>query len=88
MYGLSNLTTLIQLKNPQDIINYIFLMTATLNRLSLDPESCVKLQTQTRATLISAICQLDATNQVLAYLRHWLLLMVDNANVWREYFNS
>lgn len=45
-------------------------MTATLNRLSLDPESCVKLQTQTRATLISAICQLDATNQVLAYLRH------------------
>lgn len=69
MYGLRNLTNLIQVKNTQDIINYIFLLTATLNRLSWDPESCVKLQTQTRASLISAISQLDATNQVL----YWLL---------------
>ncbi|KAF5893965.1 Pentatricopeptide repeat-containing protein, partial [Clarias magur] len=62
-YGLSNLTNLLQMKNTQDIINYIFVMTATLNRLNLDPESCVKLQTQTRAALISAICQLNATSQ-------------------------
>ncbi|XP_047664341.1 polycystic kidney disease 1 like 1 isoform X2 [Tachysurus fulvidraco] len=67
MYGLRNLTNLIQVKNTQDIINYIFLLTATLNRLSLDPESCVKLQTQTRAALISAIFQLDATNQELLF---------------------
>ncbi|KAK3541608.1 hypothetical protein QTP86_033078 [Hemibagrus guttatus] len=67
VYGLSNLTTLIHMKNTQDIINYIFLLTATLNRLSLDPESCVKLQTQTRAALISVISQLDATNQELLF---------------------
>lgn len=70
MYGLSNLTKLKQMKNTQDIINYIFLLTAILNRLSLDPESCMKLQIQTRAALISEICHLDDINQVLAYLCH------------------
>ncbi|XP_060717124.1 polycystin-1-like protein 1 [Tachysurus vachellii] len=81
MYGLRNLTNLIQVKNTQDIINYIFLLTATLNRLSLDPESCVKLQTQTRAALISAISQLDATNQELLFdILHTLVDLMKVSN--------
>ncbi|KAK2814999.1 hypothetical protein Q7C36_023265 [Tachysurus vachellii] len=81
MYGLRNLTNLIQVKNTQDIINYIFLLTATLNRLSLDPESCVKLQTQTRAALISAISQLDATNQELLFdILHTLVHLMKVSN--------
>ncbi|XP_053083812.1 polycystic kidney disease 1 like 1 [Pangasianodon hypophthalmus] len=81
VYGLSNLTNLIQMKNTQDIINYIFFLTATLNRLSLDPESCVKLQTQTRAALISAICQLDATNQELLFdILHTLVDLMKVSN--------
>ncbi|GAA6095704.1 polycystic kidney disease 1 like 1 isoform X1 [Tachysurus ichikawai] len=81
MYGLRNLTNLIQVKNTQDIINYIFLLTATLNRLSWDPESCVKLQTQTRASLISAISQLDATNQELLFdILHTLVDLMKVSN--------
>lgn len=72
MYGLSNLTNLMQTKNTQDSINYIFLLTAVLNRLSLDQqEAFMKPQTQIRAALISAVCKLDATNQVLIYLFYW-----------------
>ncbi|XP_058231809.1 polycystin-1-like protein 1 [Hemibagrus wyckioides] len=81
VYGLRNLTTLIQMENPQDIMNYIFLLTSTLNRLSLDPESCVKLQTQTRAALISVICQLDATNQELLFdILHTLVDLMKVSN--------
>ncbi|KAI5617099.1 polycystic kidney disease protein 1-like 1 [Silurus asotus] len=67
VYGLSNLTNLIMMKNTQDIINYIFLLTATFKCLSLDTEAHVKQQTQTRAALISAVCQLDPTNQELLF---------------------
>ncbi|XP_046733307.1 polycystic kidney disease 1 like 1, partial [Silurus meridionalis] len=67
VYGLSNLTNLIMMKNTQDIINYIFLLTSTFKRLSLDTEAHVKQQTQIRAALISAVCQLDPTNQELLF---------------------
>lgn len=54
-------------KNGRDIINYISLLTAVLNRLSLDPESSEKLQARIRTALISAVCQLTVqANQVFS----------------------
>ncbi|XP_076868916.1 polycystin-1-like protein 1 isoform X2 [Brachyhypopomus gauderio] len=65
VYGLGNLTNLIQTRNDRDIIHYVSLLTGVLNRLSLDPESSLKLQTRIRTALISAGCQVAITSQDL-----------------------
>ncbi|KAK1806771.1 hypothetical protein P4O66_004812 [Electrophorus voltai] len=64
VYGLGNLTNLMQTRNDRDIINYISLLTGVLNRLSQDPQSSAQLQKHTRAALISAGCHVTITSQV------------------------
>ncbi|XP_036413818.1 polycystic kidney disease 1 like 1 [Colossoma macropomum] len=64
VYGLGNLTSLMLMRNSRDIINHIYLLTVVLNRLSLDTKSSMKLQTDTRADLISAVCQLTVSSKV------------------------
>ncbi|XP_035382312.1 polycystic kidney disease 1 like 1 [Electrophorus electricus] len=65
VYGLGNLTNLMQTRNDRDIINYISLLTGVLNRLSQDPQSSAELQKHTRAALISAGCHVTITSQDL-----------------------
>ncbi|XP_066497585.1 polycystin-1-like protein 1 [Hoplias malabaricus] len=65
VYGLGNVSSLMLTGNSRDIINYVSLLTTVLNRLSLDPESSAKLQTQIRASLISALCHLTVSSQDL-----------------------
>lgn len=65
MYGIGNLTGLSKIGSIRDIINYMSILTAVLNRLSLDLESSVELLTLTRTALISATCQLSITDKVL-----------------------
>uniref|UniRef100_A0A8C1U2C3 Uncharacterized protein n=1 Tax=Cyprinus carpio TaxID=7962 RepID=A0A8C1U2C3_CYPCA len=65
MYGVGNLTGLSKIGSNRDIINYITLLIAVLNRLSLDAESSVELLTLTRTSIITAACQLSSTDKVL-----------------------
>uniref|UniRef100_A0A4W4GFV4 Polycystic kidney disease 1b n=1 Tax=Electrophorus electricus TaxID=8005 RepID=A0A4W4GFV4_ELEEL len=67
VYGLGNLTNLMQTRNDRDIINYISLLTGVLNRLSQDPQSSAELQKHTRAALISAGCHVTITSQVSVF---------------------
>lgn len=64
IYGIGNLTNLLKIGSSRDIINYIHLLTAVLNRLSLKQESSADLLTLTRSVLISSVCQLTSTDQV------------------------
>ncbi|XP_067290401.1 polycystin-1-like protein 1 [Pseudorasbora parva] len=63
IYGIGNLTGLSKIGSNLDINNYISLLSAVLNRLSLDPEASVELLTLTRTALVSAACQLSITDK-------------------------
>ncbi|KAL7835535.1 hypothetical protein SRHO_G00278820 [Serrasalmus rhombeus] len=81
VYGLGNLTTLMLMRNSRDIVNYIYLLTVLLNRLSLDPESSIKLQTDTRAALVSALCQLNVySKDLLLDILHTLTDLLNASN--------
>ncbi|KAI4895501.1 hypothetical protein NFI96_029574 [Prochilodus magdalenae] len=81
VYGLGNLTSLMQMRNSRDIINYVYLLTVVLNRLSLDSESSKTLQTHTRAALISAVCQLTVTTKgLLLDISHTLTDLLNISN--------
>ncbi|XP_073796725.1 polycystin-1-like protein 1 isoform X2 [Danio rerio] len=67
LYGVGNLTSLMKTGSNGDIINYIFILTKVLNRLSLDLESSVEFLTLTRTELISAVCQLSTTHKGISY---------------------
>ncbi|XP_059380022.1 polycystin-1-like protein 1 [Carassius carassius] len=67
MYGVGNLTGLSKIGSSRDIINYISLLIAVLNRLSLDTDSSVELLTLTRTSIITAACQLPSTEQGILY---------------------
>ncbi|KAL6462894.1 hypothetical protein MHYP_G00293160 [Metynnis hypsauchen] len=76
-----NLTSLTLMRNSRDIINYVYLLTVRLNRLSLDPESSIKLQTETRAALISAVCQLTVySKDLLLDILHTLTDLLNASN--------
>ncbi|KAL7840831.1 hypothetical protein AOLI_G00261540 [Acnodon oligacanthus] len=81
VYGLGNLTSLMLMRNSRDIVNYVYLLTVLLNRLSLDPESSIKLQTDTRAALISALCQLTVySKDLLLDILHTLTDLLNASN--------
>ncbi len=65
MYGVGNLTGLSKIGSNRDIISYMSLLIAVLNRLSLDLDSSVELLTLTRTSIITAACQLPITDKVL-----------------------
>ncbi|XP_073686658.1 polycystin-1-like protein 1 [Garra rufa] len=67
MYGVGNLTALSKIGSNRDIINYIFLLTTVLNRLSLDPDSSVEILTLTRTSVITEACQLSITNKGILF---------------------
>ncbi|XP_042607838.1 polycystic kidney disease 1 like 1 [Cyprinus carpio] len=67
MYGVGNLTGLSKIGSNRDIINYISLLIAVLNRLSLDAESSVELLTLTRTSIITAACQLSSTDKGILF---------------------
>ncbi|XP_056306085.1 polycystic kidney disease 1 like 1 [Danio aesculapii] len=67
LYGVGNLTSLRKTGSNRDIINYIFILTKVLNRLSLDRESSMEFLMLTRSALISAVCQLSITHKDISY---------------------
>ncbi|XP_016339280.1 polycystic kidney disease 1 like 1-like [Sinocyclocheilus anshuiensis] len=67
MYGVGNLTGLSKIGSSRDIINYISLLIAVLNRLSLDADSSVQLLTLTRTSIITAACQLSITDKGMLF---------------------
>ncbi|XP_036410976.1 polycystic kidney disease 1 like 1 [Megalops cyprinoides] len=75
VYGIRNLTKLMQMGNSIEIRNYIILLTSMLNRLSGDPAASLELQTATRGALISTVCQLTISDQAT---------MIDNIYMLKE----
>lgn len=62
--GLRNLSALLPLGNSAEIRNYISLLTAILNRLSLEDGSNTRAQRRARNVLICTTCQLESGEQV------------------------
>ncbi|XP_056869276.1 polycystic kidney disease 1 like 1-like [Takifugu flavidus] len=73
--GLRNLSALLPLGNSAEIRNYISLLTAILNRLSLEDGSNTRAQRRARNVLICTTCQLESGEQES---------MEDNINILRN----
>ncbi|XP_038126404.1 polycystic kidney disease 1 like 1 [Cyprinodon tularosa] len=73
--SLRTVSTLMQLGNPVEILNYISLLTSILNRLSQDAEATTQAQRHTRNVLICTLCQLKGSDQ---------LMMADSISVLNE----